>query len=138
MVGWAKKQYTRDDEPTISCINQEKNDKNIDNEIYYVCIEPAYNIYITYITFVNYFILRFSIAYIGPSLTTYQNLNPGYRIYTADGNYDESTYVSIPSFASDYFTENISLYGHMFDQSIIVRGIWQYKLSLSYLKEHLK
>ena len=33
-----------------------------------------------------------NIAYIGPSLTTYQNLNPGYRVYTADGNYGESTY----------------------------------------------
>jgi hypothetical protein len=32
LVGWAKKQYTRDDEPTISCINQKK---NIDNEVYY-------------------------------------------------------------------------------------------------------
>jgi hypothetical protein len=33
MVTLAKKQYTRDDEPTIFCISQ---DKNIDNEIYYV------------------------------------------------------------------------------------------------------
>ena len=48
--------------------------------------------------FVNYFILRSSMAYIGPSLTTYQNLNPGYRLYTVDGNYDKSTYVSIPTF----------------------------------------
>ena len=32
LVGWAKIQYTRDDEPIISCINQ---GKNIDN----VCIE---------------------------------------------------------------------------------------------------
>jgi hypothetical protein len=31
LVGWAKKQYTRDDEPTIVSINQ---DKNIDNEVY--------------------------------------------------------------------------------------------------------
>ena len=29
-------QHTRDDEPTISRINE---DKNIDNEVYYVCIE---------------------------------------------------------------------------------------------------
>jgi hypothetical protein len=36
LVALAKIQYTRDDEPTISCINQ---DKNIDKEVYYVCIE---------------------------------------------------------------------------------------------------
>ncbi len=57
-------------------------------------------VYVQFITlyfFVNYFI-RSSIAYIGPSLTTYQNLNPGYRIYSVDGNYDKSTYVSIPTF----------------------------------------
>jgi hypothetical protein len=36
LVDWAKIQYTRDDEPTIFCINQ---DKNIDNEVYYVSIE---------------------------------------------------------------------------------------------------
>jgi hypothetical protein len=32
MVALAKIQYTRDDESTISCINQ---DKNIDSEVYY-------------------------------------------------------------------------------------------------------
>jgi hypothetical protein len=32
MVALAKIQYTRDDEPTISCINQ---DKTVDNEVYY-------------------------------------------------------------------------------------------------------
>ena len=36
LVDWAKIQYTRDDEPTIFCINQ---DKNIDNDVYYVSIE---------------------------------------------------------------------------------------------------
>jgi hypothetical protein len=36
-IWWlSKKQYTRDDEPTIFCVNQ---DKSIDNEVYYVCIE---------------------------------------------------------------------------------------------------
>jgi hypothetical protein len=34
MTGWAKKQYTRDDESTIFCTNQEKK-----HEIYHVCIE---------------------------------------------------------------------------------------------------
>lgn len=32
-----------------------------------------------------------SIAYIGPSVTTYDGFNPGYRIYTLDGNYPESS-----------------------------------------------
>jgi hypothetical protein len=36
LVTLAKIQFTHDDEPTISCINQ---DKNIDNEVYYVCIK---------------------------------------------------------------------------------------------------
>ena len=36
VVALAKIQYTCDDEPTISCINQ---DKNIDNEVYYICIK---------------------------------------------------------------------------------------------------
>jgi hypothetical protein len=36
LVTLAKIQFTHDDEPTISCINQ---DKNIDNEVYYVYIK---------------------------------------------------------------------------------------------------
>lgn len=42
-----------------------------------------------------------NIAYIGPSVTTYPNLNPGYRVYEVDGKYpgassvvlDHSTYI---------------------------------------------
>nr|API81380.1 venom toxin [Hemiscorpius lepturus] len=34
-----------------------------------------------------------SIAYIGPSITTYDGVNPGYRIYTVDGNYPNSSRV---------------------------------------------
>lgn len=34
-----------------------------------------------------------SIAYIGPSVTPYFNLNPGYRIYYVDGDYPMSTRV---------------------------------------------
>lgn len=33
-----------------------------------------------------------SVAYIGPSITPYTHLNPAYRIYTVDGNYDNSTW----------------------------------------------
>lgn len=38
--------------------------------------------------------LHFSIAYIGPSVTPFTNLNPGYRIYEVDGDYANSTQVS--------------------------------------------
>lgn len=32
-----------------------------------------------------------NIAYIGPSVTPYDNLNPGYRIYYVDGDHDSTT-----------------------------------------------
>ena len=32
-----------------------------------------------------------SVLYLGPSVTTYTSQNPGYRIYTVDGNYNESS-----------------------------------------------
>ncbi|XP_067142127.1 sphingomyelin phosphodiesterase-like [Centruroides vittatus] len=34
-----------------------------------------------------------NVAYIGPSITTYNSVNPGYRIYTVDGNYANSSRV---------------------------------------------
>jgi len=34
-----------------------------------------------------------NIAYVGPSVTTYSYINPGYRIYTVDGNYKNSSRV---------------------------------------------
>lgn len=34
-----------------------------------------------------------AVAYIGPSVTTYTYLNPGYRIYYVDGDRDGSTRV---------------------------------------------
>ena len=34
------------------------------------------------------------VAYVAPSLTAYPNLNPGYRIYTVDGLYTNSSFVS--------------------------------------------
>ena len=36
-----------------------------------------------------------SIAFVGPSVTTYQGLNPGYRIYEVDGDYVNSSRVLI-------------------------------------------
>lgn len=32
-----------------------------------------------------------NIAYIGPSVTPYYDLNPGYRIYYVDGDHDQTT-----------------------------------------------
>lgn len=36
-----------------------------------------------------------SIAYVGPSVTPYYDLNPGYRIYYVDGDHEKSTRVRI-------------------------------------------
>lgn len=35
-----------------------------------------------------------SVIYVPGSVTTFSNLNPGYRIYTIDGFYENSTWVS--------------------------------------------
>lgn len=35
-----------------------------------------------------------SVAFIGPSVTPYYDLNPGYRIYYVDGDHDKSTRVT--------------------------------------------
>lgn len=35
-----------------------------------------------------------SVGYVGPSLTTFAYGNPGYRIYTIDGDHNETFYVS--------------------------------------------
>lgn len=32
-----------------------------------------------------------NIAYLGPAITSYSNLNPSYRIYYIDGDHDETT-----------------------------------------------
>lgn len=34
------------------------------------------------------------IAYLGPSVSPYYDLNPGYRIYYVDGDHEKSTRVS--------------------------------------------
>ncbi len=36
------------------------------------------------------------VAYVAPSVTPYHDLNPGYRVYTVDGVYPNSTFVSNP------------------------------------------
>ena len=36
-----------------------------------------------------------SVAYIGPSVTPFTSLNPGYRVYVVDGNYSASSWVSL-------------------------------------------
>lgn len=34
-----------------------------------------------------------NVAYVGPSVSPYYDLNPGYRIYYVDGDHDKSTRV---------------------------------------------
>ena len=48
-----------------------------------------------YVFLVNHFVMVIldSIAYIGPSVTTFQGHNPGYRIYEVDGDYANSSRV---------------------------------------------
>lgn len=41
-----------------------------------------------------------NVAFIGPSVTPYADLNPGYRIYYVDGDHDKSTRVSITTYDS--------------------------------------
>lgn len=36
----------------------------------------------------------YGVAYVGPSVTTYTYLNPGYRIYYVDGDHNDTTRVS--------------------------------------------
>ena len=43
-----------------------------------------------------------SVGYIGPSVTPYGMLNPGYRIYTVDGIYNDSTFVGVFYFPFHY------------------------------------
>ena len=35
-----------------------------------------------------------AVSYLGPAITPYEGYNPGYRIYTIDGNYANSSWVS--------------------------------------------
>ena len=44
-----------------------------------------------------------SVGYISPSVTPYGMLNPGYRIYTVDGIYNDSTFVGVFYFPLDHF-----------------------------------
>ena len=51
-----------------------------------------------------------NVAFVGGSLTTYSDMNPGYRVYTVDGPRIGSTYVSSILFSPAFFicTFNIS------------------------------
>jgi hypothetical protein len=51
MVYARNSRFTRDDEPTISCIHQ---DKNIDNEVHYVCIEFPDLIFVLTMMYTSY------------------------------------------------------------------------------------
>ena len=36
-----------------------------------------------------------NVAYVSPSVTSWKNMNPAYRIFTMDGDYDGSSHVSL-------------------------------------------
>ena len=50
------------------------------------------------------------VAYMPGSITTYSNLNPGFRIYEIDGNYTGSSWVS---FLSYKITLKLTLFCHV-------------------------
>lgn len=45
-----------------------------------------------------------NVAFVGGSITTYSNLNPSYRVYTVDGQRQDSTFVSIFPLANHTLT----------------------------------
>lgn len=49
-----------------------------------------------------------SIAYIGPSVSPYYDLNPGYRIYYVDGDHSKTTRVSKIMLPHKYDWQNVS------------------------------
>lgn len=61
-----------------------------------------------------------NIAYIGPSVTTYDGVNPGYRIYTVDGNYPESSRVVL---------DHESYYLNLTKANLLGKTEWEFEYS---------
>ena len=56
-------------------------------------------------------------AYVGPSITTFSYLNPGFRVYQVDGDYTGSSY-----WALDYHTMIMNLTAsNLYNQTIFLR-----------------
>ncbi|CAF0993021.1 unnamed protein product [Rotaria sordida] len=71
-----------------------------------------------------------SMAYIGPSVTTYSYLNPGYRVYTIDGDYQGSSFWTL-----DYHTVIMNLTAsNMYNQTIFLK---EYDARDAYQMENL-
>jgi len=68
-----------------------------------------------------------NVAYIGPSITTFGNVNPGYRIYTIDGEYKDSSF-KVLDFETYYL--NLTEANHNRDSKPL-----EYQLSYSARKE---
>ena len=49
-----------------------------------------------------------NVAYVSPSVATWRNMNPSYRIFTIDGDYDGSSHVSL--IATRYFAQLRTLF----------------------------
>ena len=45
-----------------------------------------------------------NIAYVSPSVTTWKNMNPSYRIFTIDGDYEGSSHVSHQSSLHNHYS----------------------------------
>jgi sphingomyelin phosphodiesterase len=61
-----------------------------------------------------------NVLYIAPSVTTYSYLNPGYRIYTVDGAYDNSSYRVI---------DHESYYLNITEANFIGHPVWKFEYS---------
>ncbi|KAF8793227.1 sphingomyelin phosphodiesterase-like [Argiope bruennichi] len=61
-----------------------------------------------------------SIVYIGPSVTTYDGFNPGYRIYTVDGNYPQS---------SRYVLDHETYFANLTEANLKMKLNWQFEYS---------
>ncbi|XP_054719255.1 sphingomyelin phosphodiesterase-like [Uloborus diversus] len=61
-----------------------------------------------------------SIGYIGPSVTTYDGLNPGYRIYTVDGNYPKSSRVVL---------DHETYYMNLTEANLYNKPVWRFEYS---------
>ncbi|GBL78306.1 Sphingomyelin phosphodiesterase [Araneus ventricosus] len=61
-----------------------------------------------------------NVVYIGPSVTTYDGFNPGYRIYTVDGNYPQS---------SRYVLDHETYFANLTEANLKMEMNWQFEYS---------
>lgn len=69
-----------------------------------------------------------SVLYISGSVTTYSYLNPGYRIYSIDGNYEKSSWQVL---------DHENYYMNLTDANLSKNPIWQKEYSAKVIKKLL-